>query len=262
MKAIFLSDAHIRTEKDRHYQSLVGFLSRMKHLDSRDAWHPAGEQAGSGPILLDNLFILGDFFDFWFCRKERIYPAFTPVIRQLIRLKELGVHIHFCEGNHDFFLSDYFTQELGMEVFEEWAEFVTNGRRFLLAHGDTVEQGDARQVLLRRFLRSRPFYLLQKWLPSSLLWGAARISSSISRHMSGDQEEMLADKMLAFAMKKFQEGYDVVILGHSHKPVLKNDIVVNNRQKSFATLGDWIRHCSYLSYDNGRFELAYYKQNR
>jgi UDP-2,3-diacylglucosamine hydrolase len=261
MKAIFLSDAHIRKKNDKNYNSLVSFLGKLKHLDSRDAWHPPREQSDAGSILLDNLFILGDFFDFWFCKKDNIYPVFTPIIEQLIRLKKEGVHIHFCEGNHDFFLSDYFTQVLGMEVFEEWAEFVSNGRRFLLSHGDTVDQENSSQILLRRFLRSKFFYLLQKWLPSSLIWETARISSSISRHMSNGQEDILADKMLAFAMIKFQEGYDVIILGHSHKPMLKNNIIVNNRQKIFATLGDWLNHSSYLSYDNGRFELVFYEQN-
>lgn len=261
MKAIFLSDAHIRRKNDANYNSLVSFLGRLRHLDSGDAWHPSPEQSDSGSILLDNLFILGDFFDFWFCKKDKIYPVFIPIIEQLIRLKKQGVHIHFCEGNHDFFLADYFAKELGMEVFEEWAEFVSNGRRFLIAHGDTIDQANSRQMALRRVLRSRFFYMLQKWLPSPLLWSTARISSSISRQMSDNQEEILADKMLAFAMIKFEQGYDVIIVGHSHKPMLKTNIIVNNRQKIFATLGDWIRHRSYLSYDNGRFDLAFHEHN-
>ncbi|MBU1745010.1 MAG: UDP-2,3-diacylglucosamine diphosphatase, partial [Proteobacteria bacterium] len=53
---------------------------------------------------------------------------------------------------------------------------------------------------------------------------------------------------------KFQEGYDAVILGHCHKPTLR-EAIYDGRRKTFATLGDWISGDSYLSYHDGRFAL-------
>jgi UDP-2,3-diacylglucosamine hydrolase len=64
--------------------------------------------------------------------------------------------------------------------------------------------------------------------------------------------------MLAFSMDKFREGFDTVILGHSHQPVLK-EFIMDGRQKTFATLGDWTRHMSYLLCEDGHYRLCYYQ---
>jgi UDP-2,3-diacylglucosamine hydrolase len=64
--------------------------------------------------------------------------------------------------------------------------------------------------------------------------------------------------MEAFALNKFHEGIDAIILGHCHIPLLK-EYDIGGQRKTFVTLGDWIKHYSYLSYEDGRFTLSYYK---
>jgi len=67
--------------------------------------------------------------------------------------------------------------------------------------------------------------------------------------MTRDQGEDLVKKMSPFVLKKFQDGCDVVILGHSHLPQ-KTIYNINGRSKKFITLGDWIYHYSFLYYDD------------
>jgi UDP-2,3-diacylglucosamine hydrolase len=64
--------------------------------------------------------------------------------------------------------------------------------------------------------------------------------------------------MEVFSLGKFQEGYDAVILGHCHKPLLK-EYVIEGRKKTFVSVGEWRKYRSYLYYDNGRFTLSYYE---
>jgi len=251
MKAIFLSDAHLRSNRDKSYHVLLHFLT---HLDC-----PNGKDLTAQTVGADNLFLVGDIFDFWFCKDNRVYPDFVPVLEALTALKKRGVRITFFEGNHDFFLESYFSRKLGMEVIEEWGDFDVDGLRFLVSHGDTVDQSNRGHLMLRNFLRSRFASTLQRFIPVPVLWEMARISSTISRNMSPGQEEAIKEKMLIFAMKKFEMGYDAVILGHAHRPFLKNDIVMDGRRKTFAALGDWISFYSYLCYEDGRFDLKYYR---
>lgn len=251
MKAIFLSDAHLRSNRDNSYHVLLHFLNRLGC--------PNGKNLSAQTAEAENLFLVGDIFDFWFCKDDRVYPDFLPVLDALTALKKRGVHITFFEGNHDFFLESYFSKKLGMEVIEEWGDFHVDGLRFLVSHGDTVDQSNRGHMMLRNFLRSRFASTLQHFIPVPVLWEMARISSTISRNMSPGQEEAIKEKMLVFAMKKFEEGYDAVILGHAHKPFLKNDIVMGGRRKTFAALGDWISYYSYLCYEDGRFDLKYYR---
>ena len=239
MKAVFLSDAHLKNRDDDSYRSLMRFLDFIEnHTDA--------------------LFILGDLFDFWFCRDGHIYPEFRPVIDRLVDLKMRGLRVFLCEGNHDFFLGDYFVKIHGISVCTEWADIKLNDLRVLISHGDTVDRTNKKYLFLRKLLRSRLFYKLQALIPSLILWEIARLSSTVSKELSSASADLLAGKMEVFSQAKFHEGYDAVILGHCHKPLLK-EYIVRNQKKTFASAGEWRQHHSYLFYDNGHFVLSYYK---
>jgi UDP-2,3-diacylglucosamine pyrophosphatase LpxH len=47
---------------------------------------------------------------------------------------------------------------------------------------------------------------------------------------------------------------DAVILGHCHQAILREERI-GGRPRTFALLGDWIVHNSYLLYENGHFTL-------
>ncbi len=249
MKAIFLSDAHLKGPGDAAQEKLLRFFDRL-----RGRGHAGRGEAPDGALPIDHLVIAGDFFDFWFGRGDAIYPAFREIVERIAALKREGVRISLCEGNHDFFLGEYFSGHLGVEVYPEWADFAVDGRRVLVSHGDTVDRGNRKYLALRGFLRSPFGYRLQRLLPLRLLWRLARLSSRMSKEMAGESADRLVEVMHRFARGKFQEGYDAVILGHCHKPFLSEELC-DGRRTTFATLGDWITHDSYLLYDDGRFTL-------
>ena len=249
MKAIFLSDVHLKGTADPACHRLIRFLKGLRGRAAADVRDVSNDR-----LTVDHLFIVGDFFDFWFARGDVIYPGFRPIVDRVAALQDEGVRISLCEGNHDFFLADYFSGRLGLEVYPEWAEFTIDGLRMLVSHGDTVDRDNRRYLALRGFLRSAFACRLQRLLPLNFLWRVARLSSEMSKGMSDGSEERLAKIMHQFALRKFGEGYDAVVLGHCHKPILRQE-QSNGRQKTFATLGDWITHDSYLRYDDGRFFL-------
>ena len=247
MKAVFISDAHLNGSTCDGYSYLMRFLDSIRG----DA---------------DELFIVGDFFDFWFSGRNGAYPGFYDIIEKLLEIKKSGTNISFFEGNHDFFLGDYFAQ-YGIKVFPDGAVIDLDGKRLFVSHGDTVDDSNTAYLLLHRILRSRLFYVIQKKIPSSILWRVSKIISRISRsrgksssgrarHSNG-----LVPKMSAFAMGKFDKGFDAVVLGHCHRPTLERH-VINNGPKTFVILGDWIRHYSYLVYDGGEFAMERYHFTR
>ena len=249
MKTVFLSDVHLKGPGYAGHETLMHFFDRLRGREGTGS-----EKIASDTLTLDHLVIAGDFFDFWFGRGDAIYPGFRPVVDRIIALKQEGIRISLCEGNHDFFLTDYFSHGLGIDVYPEWAEFTLDGLRILASHGDTVDRGNRKYLALRGFLRGSFARRLQRLLPLELLWRLARLSSEMSKEMSGESKDRLAEVMYRFALEKFHEGYDVVILGHCHKPLLR-EILSGDRKKTFVTLGDWITHDSYLMFDEGRFTL-------
>jgi UDP-2,3-diacylglucosamine hydrolase len=238
MRSVFFSDVHARGSAEEAGASIPGFLRSV----------------GGG---LDHLFVVGDLFDFWFSREGVVYPGFRPIIDALTALQRSGVQVHLFEGNHDFFLADYFTRHHGIEVYTEEARFTLGGRTVYIAHGDLVDESDRGYRFLRRLLRSPLFYGLQKRLPLAMLWKLARRSSDASKTYLAKPQGGLAAKMESFALAKFSEGIDAVVLGHCHLPVHRT-CTVDGRQRDFALLGDWLEHRSYLNLEDGRFELRFW----
>ncbi len=249
MKTVFLSDAHLKGPGYAGHVKLMHFFDRLRGRGGiGSGW------CASGTLILDHLIIAGDFFDFWFARGDAIYPGFRPVVDRMVALKQEGVRISLCEGNHDFSLADYFSRKLGIDIYPDWAEFTLDGLRILVSHGDTVDRGNRKYLALRGLLRGSFTRRLQRLLPLELLWRLARLSSEMSKEMSRESQDRLTEVMYRYSLEKFHEGYDAVILGHCHKPLLR-ETISGDRKKTFVTLGDWITHDSYLLFDEGRFTL-------
>jgi len=270
MKVLFISDAHLQTRHTRGYQNLLAFLGSLRgkgngngtgngNGNGKAVVRPGDSKGDQKPITdVDDLYILGDFFDFWFSTGDFIYPEFRDIVEMLRELKERGIRIHLCEGNHDFFLADYFARHLGMEVITDWATINLEGKRVLISHGDTVDDRNRRYLLLRRFLRSSFFYKMQKAMPVALLWRIAQLSSRASKGLTAETVDALARKMRIFSKRKFRDGFDAVILGHCHGHLLETS-TVNGKQRIMVLLGDWLRHYSYLCYEDGNFALATFR---
>lgn len=256
MKAIFISDAHLKKSSDERYRKMMHFLEDIKNGNIRVAVNAQTDEADKKTI--NHLYIAGDFFDYWFCTKDKINPEFKPVINKLIELQKAGIRVHLSEGNHDFFMGEYFHDVLGMEVFEETTEAKLDGLNVLIAHGDMADRSNTRYLFLRNILRSRAFYHFQRLIPAVVRWKLAGLTSTASKDLASEDGHELIQKMNPYIMKKFQEGYDVIILGHCHVPGI-NYYTMQNRKKTFATLGDWIRHDSFLYYENKNFVLQKYR---
>ena len=195
MKAIFISDAHLRKSGDERYLKLMNFFDDIKEGYIHATISP--DKKLTKTKLIDDLFIAGDLFDFWFCPPDRINPELKPAVNKLIELKKAGIRIHLCEGNHDFFMEEYFHDVLGMEVFEEMADARLDNSRILIAHGDTADGTNIRYILLRKFLRSRAFYNFQRFVPASIRWTLAGLTSTVSKEMTIEDGDALVKKLAA-----------------------------------------------------------------
>jgi len=256
MKAVFISDAHLRQSADERYRQFIRFLADLTEGRIRTLVDVPDLGCENTPI--DDIYILGDLFDFWFCGPDCIHPEFQEVIGKLAELKKSGVRIHLFEGNHDFYMKEYFQDVLGMEVFEEWATIELDGWRVMVSHGDTVDSSNWRYLLLRKILRSRPFYHVQRYIPAPIRWALAGLTSDASKQINDERGDILVEKMFSFASEKLHKDYDAVIMGHCHKPVIRY-LEAAGRNKTFVTLGDWVNHYSFLYYEDGKFFMSHYR---
>ncbi len=192
------------------------------------------------------LFILGDFFDFWFDHRDYVPPALEPAVAALRSLREHGVTVHYIGGNHDYWVEGYLTREAGIRFHPGPIEFDFGGTRFFCLHGDEVIYRHAVYPLIRRILRAPLAIALLKCLPPAAIYALGeRISKYNQRvdQIPAAPEAMIA-KLRAFLRDKLREGYGIAISGHVHKSDL-----IRWETGTTVILGDWIHGRRYGRWD-------------
>lgn len=96
--------------------------------------------------------MVGDIFDFWFEYRNAIPKGFIRLQGKLAELTDSGIPVIFFSGNHDMWMFDYFTKHLNIPILREPREFIMNGKKFLIGHGDGLGPGDHVYKILKRFL--------------------------------------------------------------------------------------------------------------
>lgn len=90
------------------------------------------------------VFLVGDIFDFWFEYKNVVPKGFVRLLGKLAELSDSGIEIIVFAGNHDIWMFDYFTKELGIKVHREFQEYVVSSE--FLVVGSEFEQANQEQI--------------------------------------------------------------------------------------------------------------------
>ncbi len=236
----FISDVHLLFNGDEAEEKkrdmLYKFLSEIK--------------SDAGAVVF-----AGDLFDFWYEWKHVVPGYFFKLFFKLAELIELGIRVIFITGNHDFGWGDFLSGEVGIECFDSSLELDINSKRFYITHGDGISRKDRGYRLMKKLSRNR----LSKFLFSTFvhpdlgIFMARKISHSSRRIVKIDKQKW-SEEYFSFAITKFEEGFDYVIMGHLHTPQ-KREI----GKKVYVNCGDWISQYSYVKYDDMGLHLRFFK---
>lgn len=228
---IFLGDAHFNPfRKDESWQAFKGLARRTS---------PQG------------LVLMGDLFDFWFGfdRPCRLSALYSEVEEALEEFQRKGTRIIFLEGNHDFYLRGRIG---GVQVeSHRWeTTLLLGGQRLYLAHGDRAAGPpyNLPSLLLKSTFSCR---LLDALGPVIVTKVAFWWSAWSRRNERGARE--VARRLRSFAKKKIKEGFDAVILAHSHRAEASS-WRVGARKGYYFNVGSWQKG-DYLRWVSGRFRL-------
>ena len=161
--------------------------------------------------------LLGDIFHFFIAHPKFETPAIARFLEKVRDLRGREVSVTYIEGNREFFLRGSYAERYFREVCDEQT-FVEGGRRFLLTHGDLLNEKDL-PYRFWRFLSKNPLSrasiaFIPKKAGNRFVWKVeARLYRSNFKHKTRLPVEMIR----AFALRRFDEGNDVILLGHFHK---------------------------------------------
>jgi len=231
----FISDLHLgyfEPMKEKERQEL--FLSFLDTL----------------PINESTLIIVGDLFDFWFDYHFVIPKNFFKIIAKLGEFKSKGGEIIYLMGNHDFGHFRFFREELGIDVIEGDLQATFFGKKFYISHGDGKIANDYGYLILKKFLRNRLVQSLFRLIhPDVGIWIASG-SSRNSRYYTTRRRKKNFDSLFEFAKRKIDDGFDFVVMGHSHKAELKQ-----YKGGVYVNLGSWLDTPLCGIFDGSNYEL-------
>ncbi|MCX7878395.1 MAG: UDP-2,3-diacylglucosamine diphosphatase [Ignavibacteria bacterium] len=239
-KSYFFSDVHLGLgtfeEEKIKERKLIGFLEKIR-------------------VDAVKIFIAGDLFDCWIEYRKAVPKGFYRTLSKLNELVEQGIEINFFSGNHDFWLNSYLRDDVGLKLYD-YMDTIIDGKRLYIIHGDGLSKGDLGYKIIKKILRNRFNQFLYSWIHPDIGISLAEKSSKKSR-FHNENQSYGAEGMENFASDKISEGFDYVIMGHYHKPLIK-EISSNGKKGYFITLGDWIKNFSYGVLSDGKFEIKKY----
>ncbi len=201
-------------------------------------------------VNCDELFIVGDLFDYWFEYKRVYQKGYYRTLTALKDVSEAGVKIHYFIGNHDFLHRDFFETEFGANLYHNPINLELNGKRFFIGHGDGMVENDTGYNILKWVMRNKFF----QWMYSLIHpdWGISLASSTSksSRDYTERKDYGEVDGLFETAKKKIEEGFDYVIFGHLHKRVFEEF-----KNGKYINLGSWLDKPCYGMFKEQSFEV-------
>ena len=234
---LFLGDAHITLEDRPFQERLARFLVSL-------------------PGRFDHLFVMGDLFEFWFGFRGYTYQQeYGPVLDALRVVAAEGVQIIYFEGNHDFNMGAVFTEELHARVYPNAHQFKVEGDRWFVTHGDLVAAEGLRYGTYRKLIRNPVTYGLIHLLGPRLVLKVAGRLGQISHRIYHTPEAYDARRYTIYVKGKFAEGFDAVIMGHTHRAGIIT-YHVGDKKRYYVNCGDVKKSETYVTFRPDRgFEV-------
>jgi UDP-2,3-diacylglucosamine hydrolase len=208
------------------------------------------------------IFLLGDIFDFWFEYNHAIPKGFIRLQGKLAEISDAGIPIIFFSGNHDMWMFDYFTKELGIEIYHHPLSYKINNHTFHIGHGDGLGPGDRTFKILKKIFRNKVCQWAFNWLHPNIGIGIANTWSMGSKKRSLKKDESFqGEKEWIYAYCKQVEAtthHDYYIFGHRHLP-LNMQLSPNS---TYFNLGEWMNFYTYGVYDGNKFNLLTYENEK
>ena len=242
-KVYFASDFHLGTPDPQSSLKREKKITRWLDMSANDA---------------AAIFLLGDIFDFWFEYKKVVPKGFVRFQGKLAEIADRGIPVYIFTGNHDLWMFDYFTEELGITVFSEPQELVVNETKFLIGHGDGLGPGDGKYKKLKKLFTNRLAQRSFAFLHPRIGVGLAHHWSRQSRLANTKFEDQFYgdDEHLLIYCKAVEEQahHDYYIFGHRHL-VLDMEVSPNSR---YLNSGDWVNNTNYIVFDGKTCQMVEY----
>ena len=208
------------------------------------------------------IYLVGDIFDFWFEYKHAIPKGFVRFQGKIAELVDKGINIYFFFFFHDMWMFDYFEKELGVTIIRQPIERSWNNHSFYIGHGDGLGPGDKTYKLLKRIFAARWSQWCFARIHPNFGIGLANYFSRKSRAATGDSDSKFLGNekewLYIYCKEKLEKKqYDYFIFGHRHLPL---DIALTENSR-YINLGEWINYNTFAVFDGETVRLETFRSS-
>ncbi len=242
VETVIISDTHLGTY-GCHAEELVRYLKSIRP---------------------EKLILNGDIIDIWQFSKSYFPKEHIRVIKEITNMLSKGVQVYYIPGNHDEFVRKFCGQTIGNLHIDNKVVLELDGQKSWIFHGDVFDvtmryskwiaklggQGYDLLILFNRFVN--------RWLErigKEKISFSKRIKDSVKAAV-----KHVNDFETTVALIGISNGYDNVICGHIHKPIIKT-IKGDDGQITYMNSGDWIENLTSLEYNDGEWSLYRYEED-
>lgn len=232
--SLFISDLHLCGSRPAITSAFLSFLQNT-------ASHA------------ENLFILGDLFEYWAGDDDINSAEHHPIIQALKALSNTGTKLYFMHGNRDFLMADAFATATGGQILNDPSKLDLYGNAILLSHGDALCTDDTNYQAFRAQVRTPAWqtaFLRQPLSERKAQIEALRLRSEQEKsNKSAEIMDVNPDAMNTL-LREHQP--DLLIHGHTHRPAI-HSITLEGKTYQRIVLGDWYEQGSCLRLDKTGF---------
>lgn len=195
------------------------------------------------------LVLVGDLFDFWFEYKKAVPKGHIRFLGQLAYMADQGISIIVFVGNHDLWLKDYLTEQIGASIIHQPLSFSVQNKKFYIAHGDGLDPKDHKFRVIKSVFTNPFCQFMFRWLHPDVgitlanWWSNSSRESKLGQH----EDQHLVDHSHSVHSK---DKHDYYIYGDCH--VARTE---NIGEGLYCNLGDWINNFSFAEFDGVSLEL-------
>lgn len=232
MTTLFISDLHLEESRPDITEAFLGFLD--------------GTASG-----VDQLYILGDFFEAWIGDDERT-PLQEQIAAALRKLRDSGTDIFLMHGNRDFLIGEDFCKRAGASLLDDPTVIDLHGTPTLLMHGDSLCTADVEYQKFRANMRNPQWQQMILQRPLEDRQQMARQLREISMAKNQGKEEFIMDVTPEEVIKDMEaHGVQRMIHGHTHRPAV-HELSANGLPAKRIVLGDWDKNVWWLEAEPGK----------
>ncbi len=226
MSIYFISDLHLEETRPDISRAFFSFLNEKK-------------------ADMEQLYILGDFFENWIGDDER--STFQRAIMAAIRkLTDQGIPVYFTHGNRDFLIGAGFASETGCQLLEETSIIDVYGENVLIMHGDSLCTRDTGYMKFRKNARNPKWQQAFLSRPLEDRQTVARQLREISAAQNKGKKQEIMDVTPKEVIRELEKNkVQVLVHGHTHRPDI-HSVSANEKPARRIVLGDWDTHIWYL----------------